>query len=534
MQNYTFFSKKIRQKNSILAFFFISLLYLNGCVQNSPASISKKKMYNTPTPKHEVRAVWVVTLNNKDFPSKKGLSIDQQKKEWQNLLNYHQKKGINTIIFQVRSAGDALYNSPFEPWAEWITGTQGKGPEYDLLEYVITETHKRNMEFHAWFNPYRAIAKFKKTKIAKNHVTKIHPEWCIPYHDNMHLNPALPEVRAYIANLVMDLVRKYDVDGVHFDDYFYPYKVEKKEFDDNASFILYKGDFKNKADWRRNNVDLLIKSLHDSLEIVKPHIKFGISPIGVWRNKKDDKRGSDSDIGQPCYDMLYADVRKWLEKGWIDYVAPQLYWHNGHPKGDFQKLLTWWADNSFGKHLYIGHASYKIRGEDNEKWANVEEINQQIYQVRKNKNVKGSVFFCAKSFMANYMQTTDTLHKHFYKHIALIPSMPWKDDTPPNSPKNMRVQQTPYHLHISWEKPFADNVTNEAKYYGVYKIPNYALDSSLDVKYLVKIQKQTFYFEKINEDTKKYRYIITAFDRLHNESQPTETKITEINTTPQK
>ncbi len=497
---------------------------LNSCVQNSPASVSKKKLYNLTPPKYECRAVWVVTLNNKDFPSKKGLSIAQQKKEWQDLLDYHQKKGINTIIFQVRSAGDAVYPSPHEPWSEWITGIQGKSPEYDLLEYVVAETHRRNMEFHAWFNPYRAIAKFKKTKIAPNHITKLHPEWCIPYHENMHLNPALPEVRDYLTKVILDVVKKYDIDGVHFDDYFYPYKVEKKEFDDNASFILYGGNFKNKADWRRNNVDIFIKNLRDSLDIVKPYIKFGISPIGVWRNKKDDKRGSDSDISQPCYDILYADVRKWLEKGWIDYVAPQLYWHNGHPKGDFQKLLNWWADNSFGKHLYIGHATYKLRGEDNEKWKNVEEINQQLYAVRQNKNVKGSVFFCAKSFMANYMQTTDSLHRFFYKKPAIIPPMSWKDDTPPSPPKNIRYQFTPNHIHISWEKPFSEQPTDEAKYYAVYKVPSYTLDNLTDVKYLVKLQKQNFYFEKITEETKNYRYIVTAFDRLHNESQAIEAK----------
>ncbi|MGN6616748.1 MAG: glycoside hydrolase family 10 protein, partial [Ilyomonas sp.] len=294
------------------------------------------------SPKYEFRAVWVATVENIDWPSRKGLSTEEQKAEFIRLLDMNKRNGMNAIIMQIRPVADAFYPSPFEPWSEYLTGKQGVAPNpyYDPLKFMIEETHKRGMEFHAWLNPYRAVFNIYKSSVAPNHITRTHPEWFLNYGDKKYFDPGQPEAMEFVAKVVKDIVSRYDLDGIHMDDYFYPYRIPGKDFPDNKTYLKY-GDGLTKDDWRRSNCDSIIKLIHDVIIDTKPMVKFGISPFGVWRNKSKDPMGSDTRAGVTNYDDLYADILLWLKEGWIDYVAPQLYWEIGHPLCDYETLLNW-------------------------------------------------------------------------------------------------------------------------------------------------------------------------------------------------
>ncbi|MEO7529833.1 MAG: family 10 glycosylhydrolase, partial [Sediminibacterium sp.] len=341
-------------------------------------------------PNYEFRAVWVATVENIDWPSNKNLSVEQQKAEFINLLDMHQRNGMNAIIMQVRPAADAFYPSKFEPWSEYLTGKQGLAPEpyYDPLDFMINETHKRGMEFHAWLNPYRAVFNILKSSIAPNHITRKHPEWFLTYGSTKYFNPSLPEVRQHTASVIKDLVTRYNLDGIHMDDYFYPYPIEGKEFPDQADYLKF-GNGLNKDDWRRSNCDSIILLIHNTVRSVNPHVKFGVSPFGVWRNKSKDPMGSDTKAGPTNYDVLYADILLWLQKGWIDYVVPQLYWERGHKLVDYDTILDWWNKNTYGKHLYIGHGIY--RAGTNLSWKSPKEIPDQLQRLRAYPTTQGSV-----------------------------------------------------------------------------------------------------------------------------------------------
>ena len=262
---------------------------------------------------------------------------------------------MNAVILQVRPTADAFYPSELEPWSRYLTGTPGKAPKpfYDPLQFWIDECHKRGMELHAWLNPYR-VAQNAKEPLAANHIAFQHPDWILEYGGKLYFDPGLPQTREFVTKVVKDIVTRYDVDAIHFDDYFYPYPLTE-EFPDTTSFKIYNRAFlpENKADWRRENVDILIEMLSDTIKAVKPWVKFGISPFGVWRNLTDDPRGSDTKAGTTNYDQLYADVIKWQEKGWIDYLLPQLYWQIGHSSVDFEILANWWKDYAYGRAIRL-------------------------------------------------------------------------------------------------------------------------------------------------------------------------------------
>jgi uncharacterized lipoprotein YddW (UPF0748 family) len=271
---------------------------------------------------YEFRGVWVASVDNIDWPSSKNLSVEAQKAEFIKLLDMHQQNGMNAIIVQIRPAGDALYPSQLEPWSEFLTGKQGQPPVpyYDPLTFMVKETHIRGMEFHAWLNPYRAVFNMQRSSVAATHLTKLHPEWFLVYGDKKYFNPALPEVRQHTARVVKDIVTRYDIDAIHMDDYFYPYRITGKEFPDQQSFAQY-GKGMDKENWRRSNCDSIIKLLYQTIRTANPRVKFGISPFGVWRNKSQDPMGSETKAGQTNYDDLYADILLWMNKGWIDYVV---------------------------------------------------------------------------------------------------------------------------------------------------------------------------------------------------------------------
>lgn len=410
----TVFLKPVNRM-SLLNKLVLSCFIALACKSFSIAQIPESK---------EFRAVWIATVNNTDWPSKKGLSTDEQKAEFISLLEKHRENGMNAIIMQIRPAADAFYPSPFEPWSEWLTGVQGKPPSpwYDPLAFMIEETHKRGMEFHAWCNPYRAIFNIKTTIPAPSHIIRKHPEWFITYGDKRYFDPGNKEAQDFVVEVVRDIVSRYAVDAIHFDDYFYPYRLPGKEFPDWKSFLQY-GRGMQKDEWRRSNVDSIIYKLHQTIRAVKPYVKFGISPFGVWRNSNRDPKGSNTRAGQTNYDDLYADILLWLQKGWIDYVAPQLYWEFEHASAPFESLVDWWSQNTYGKHCYIGLGVY--RAGSNRAWKDSTQLTRQIECIRQSANVQGMIFFSSRSFEKNPNGWNDALRYNYFRAPAKIPEMEW-------------------------------------------------------------------------------------------------------------
>jgi uncharacterized lipoprotein YddW (UPF0748 family) len=348
-------------------------------------------------PSTEFRGVWIATVDNIDWPAKGQYNSDSQKIAFTRLLDMHQRNGINAIVVQVRPATDAFYPSPYEPWSEWLTGKQGQPPSpyYDPLAFMIDEAHKRGMEFHAWINPYRAEFRVGGSSIAPTHITKLHPEWFLVYGDKRYFDPGNKEAQQYVTNVVKDIVSRYAVDAIHFDDYFYPYRIAGKEFPDNASYLKY-GNGMNKDDWRRSNVDSIILSLSKAIKNENRKCQFGISPFGVWRNQdKDSINGSRTNGAQTNYDDLYADILLWLKNGWIDYVAPQLYWEIGHKVAPYEILLDWWSKHTYGRNCYIGLGIY--RANSNVAWKDLTQLPRQIQALRNTPHIEGMIFFSSKT-----------------------------------------------------------------------------------------------------------------------------------------
>lgn len=384
-------------------------------------------------PKYEFRAAWIATVDNIDWPSRGNYNSDSQKAEYIRLLDMHQRNGLNAVIVQIRPATDAFYPSPYEPWSEWLTGKQGRPPVpyYDPLQFMIEETHKRGMEFHAWCNPYRAEFQIGKSSISPTHITKIHPEWFLAYGGKRYFDPGNKEAQEFVVKVIRDIVSRYDVDALHFDDYFYPYRIQGKEFPDSETYARY-GAGIDKNDWRRSNVDSIIAKLNRGIKQEKPHCKFGISPFGVWRNKDTDSIGSDTKAGQTNYDDLYADILLWLREGYIDYVVPQLYWEHGHRAAPYEVLVEWWSRHSYGKHCYVGLGIYKAG--TNARWRDRDILPLQIKDSRKYASIQGQVYFSSKSFITNPNGWSDSLRQNYYKHPALLPPMLWIDSIKPIPP----------------------------------------------------------------------------------------------------
>ena len=301
-------------------------------------------------PKREFRGAWIQCVNGQF----QGMSAQQMQQMLTRQLDYLQDAGINAVIFQVRAEADALYRSSFEPWSRFLTGVQGKAPSprWDPLQFMIDACHERGMELHAWINPYRAKTK-GTAALSPNHPYNKFPERFIEYDGQLYFDPGLPENRKYICMIVRDIVSRYDVDAIHMDDYFYPYPNPAVKFRDDPSFAQYGRGYANKADWRRDNVNVFIKEIHQTVRACKPWVKFGVSPFGIYRNQKNDPNGSATN-GLQNYDDLYADVLMWVNNGWVDYNIPQIYWEMGHKAADYTTLVRWWAKNSAHRPLFIG------------------------------------------------------------------------------------------------------------------------------------------------------------------------------------
>ncbi|MEM0998056.1 MAG: family 10 glycosylhydrolase [Bacteroidota bacterium] len=471
-------------------------------------------------PKRELRAVWVATLANLDWPSSASLSPYRQQREFIHLLEKMQRVGMNAVMVQVRPAGDAFYPSALAPWSQYLTGKQGRPPEpfYDPLEFMIRECHARNIEFHAWFNPFRALSHKRLSSVAASNLLNFHADWFFTYGDSKYFDPGHPAARAHILKVILEVVRKYDVDGVHLDDYFYPYPRAGESLPDARNWRVYGGEFSDKAEWRRSNVDAFISTLSDSIFLEKQWVKFGVSPFGVWRNQDQDPRGSATIRALSGYDELYADARKWLELGWVDYLAPQLYWSIASRRASYRGLLNWWTQvPRDDHHLYIGHAAYLLQQTTSPKWASASEFIDQVDLCR-NSSALGDIWFRASTFMANASRICDRLQDGFYRYPALPPEMPWLDSIPPNRPRSFDAYPTEDGVFLQWRQPTPAHDLDVARYYLVYRFQGVEEPDFEDPRHIIGIVNEPEFTDLSAERGQRYLYAVTAVDRLHNES----------------
>jgi uncharacterized lipoprotein YddW (UPF0748 family) len=372
----------------------------------------------------ELRGMWVATVANIDFPSRPGLPAAEQQRELLSLLDTAVERRLNTVILQVRPTADALWPSPFEPWSDVLTGEQGKDPGWDPLGFAVEQAHRRGLALHAWFNPYRIANHDDLSRLVPTHPARVHPDWVVPYGGKLYYNPGLPEVRHFVEDAIFDAVENYDIDAVHWDDYFYPYPVAGEHFDDDEAFARYGGGFASRADWRRDNVNLLVRETHERLHRTKPQVPFGISPFAIWRNASTDPAGSDTQGGVETYDDLYADTRRWVRERWIDHVVPQVYWNIGFTVADYAKLVPWWADvvRGTGVELYIGEALYKVAAPNQgPPWQDPAELSKHLTFCADYPQVRGNVFFSANQVVADPLGAMTIVAQDHYRHRVRPP-----------------------------------------------------------------------------------------------------------------
>lgn len=475
----------------------------------------------------EFRGVWIATVSNIDWPSSRALSSEEQQREFIQMLDLFKSMNFNAIIFQIRPSADAFYNSKYEPWSYYLTGTNDKAPApyYDPLAFMIEETHKRGMEFHAWLNPYRAMVNYHEFRSNPLPLTYEKSEWFINYGKNKYFDPGIPEVRAYTNAVVKDILLNYEVDAIHFDDYFYPYKIEGEEFPDQRSFELYGDHYypHKKDDWRRNNVNLIIKELATTIKDIKPWVQFGISPFGVWRNQSDDKRGSATRAGQTNYDDLYADIVHWMQMKWIDYILPQAYWEIGHERADYKTIVEWWAENNHGVNLYIGHGAYRLGNKERgDAWLAQKptEIEKQLELNKSLAQIKGSVYFSARTFLKDPFKINKVLGSNYYKHPILPPVVNQNIRMTPERVRNLEAVRTKSkHWDIRW-KPVPENKEKEASKFLVYLFDSQESIDLSSPSHLVEITGNEF-TQLSKKDAKKGSVVVVvAVSRNNDMSTP--------------
>ena len=415
---------------------------------------------NPPGLPREFRGTWIATVSNIDWPAKPGLSVTEQQQSLIAILNRAATLHLNAIILQVRPACDALYASPHEPWSEYLTGQMGKPPEpaFDPLAFAVTQAHARGLELHAWFNPFRARHNSAKSEIAPNHISRSQPRLVRTYGKQLWLDPGEHDATEHSIRVVLDVLRRYDIDGIHLDDYFYPYKIKDAagktiDFPDEPSWQRYRdrGGQLTRDDWRRDNINGFIERLYTSIKSVKPWVKFGLSPFGIWKAGQPDQiRGLEA------YDHLYADSRKWLNSGWVDYFSPQLYWPIDQKAQSYPVLLKWWTEqNHHGRHLWPGNNAARVGSA----WA-PEEIVRQIQSSRSTDGVSGNVLWSVNSLTQNRGKLADSLAQTVYTLPALVPASPWLDKTAPQKPrmvigKDLDARQFNLHWEAADARPIA-------------------------------------------------------------------------------
>jgi uncharacterized lipoprotein YddW (UPF0748 family) len=473
-------------------------------------------------PKQQLRGVWITTVSNIDWPSRTGLSPASAQAEYLRWLDLAVRLRLNAVFVQIRPGGDAFWPSRYEPWSRYLTGVPGRDPGWDPLAFMITEAHRRNLQFHAWFNPYRVSSPgtggTDLNQLAAGAPGRLHPDWLVAYPagSRLYYNPGLPVVRRFVQDAIMDAVTRYDVDGVHFDDFFYPYPVGKQDFPDAATFAAYGAGFTNRADWRRHNIDLLIQELDVRIHSAKPWVAFGVSPFGIWRNAGTDPAGSAT-TGLQSYDANFADTRHWVRQGWIDYIVPQLYWHIGFKAADYAALARWWSATVAGTlvRLYIGQAAYRVgvTGQP-PAWSDPAELSRHLAVNRGYPQITGDVYFSARSLRSNRLGAVARLAASYYPRPALVPVMTAPAGRPIPYPVISSVRRDGHGVAVSWQAA-------EATSFAVYRFPAGAQPGACgfaDARHLVATVRTTQWTDPAA--TGAYTYYVTAMDRQGHESSP--------------
>ena len=475
----------------------------------------------TAQQKREFRGAWIQCVNGQF----KGIGTETMQRTLTYQLNELQKDGCNAIIFQVRPECDALYESDLEPWSYYLTGVQGEKPNpyWDPLQWMIDECHRRGMELHAWINPYRAKTKSPHQNAA-NHVIVRHPEWTFDYDGLTLLNPAYKECRDYICDVVKDIVERYDVDGLHIDDYFYPYPVAGVEIPDEAQYRAAPNGMKNRDDWRRYNVNMFIQQVYETIHATKPWVKFGVSPFGIYRNQKSDPNGSKTN-GLQNYDQLYADVLLWDANGWMDYCVPQLYWEIGNKAADYDELIHWWNRHLTRTPLYIG--------EDVERTVKYPDLtNKSQHQLAAKMalhaelpRIQGTVLWYAKAAVDNVGNYGTLLRNNYWRMPALQPLMPHIDKKAPKAPRKLKAVRMDDGEHVLfWMPPKGKGWQDEAASYVVYRFEKGEPINIDDPSKIVKVTTDCFYMIPAGQSG-RYTYVVTALDRMQNESKIAKVKV---------
>lgn len=474
-------------------------------------------------PKREFRGAWIQIINGQF----EGMSRDQMQANLTHQLNVLQQCGINAIMFQVRGEADAMYPSPYEPWSRFLTGRQGTAPNpyWDPLAWMITECHKRGMELHAWINPFRAKTKGTK-ELALNHPYVKHPERFFEYDGFYLFDPGLNENRRYICQIAADIVRRYDVDGIHMDDYFYPYPVAGMTIPDQATYITHKNGIDNVDDWRRYNVNLFMEMMHDSIRAVKPWVKFGVSPFGIYHNVQPGSNIPGSNTrGLQNYDNLYADVLYWINKGWVDYNIPQIYWEIGHKAADYEELIKWWSRFAGGRPLFIGQDVERTVRAADLKNPQRNQMSAKFGLQRSLRGIQGSCLWYSAAVVRNEGNYATALQKNYHRTPALQPLFPFIDDEAPGKPRKLKTMWMPNGYYLFWTAPKGTQEMDVARNYVVYRFEQGERIDLFNPEHIVAITPQTFYRLPYENGRKKAVYVVTALDRLQNESKAVKKKV---------
>lgn len=472
--------------------------------------------------KREFRGAWIQCVNGQF----QGLSAQAMQQTLSQQLDQLQLDGVNAIIFQVRAECDALYASNKEPWSRFLTGTQGQAPtvKWDPLQWMVEQCHRRGMEIHAWINPYRAKTK-GTTMLAPNHVARLHPEWVFPYDGQLILQPALPATRQYICQVVDDIVSRYDIDGLHIDDYFYPYPAAGQVIPDNALYQQMGRGYANINDWRRANVNAFIQQLSATIHARKPWVRFGVSPFGIYRNQSTDPQNGSATKGLQNYDDLYADVLLWEREGWVDYCVPQIYWQIGHPTADYATLLKWWDSHITHRPLYIGEDVERTVKFADPQRPTSHQMPAKFALRDKANHVQGAVLWYAKAVVDNVGNYGATLRDHYWKWPALTPRSPWLDQRAPKKPKKVKARWTPEGYILSWKQPKWKKWGDEVTRYVVYRFAKGERVDTEQAARIVTITTDTQIQLPYTKGQERWTYVVTALDRTMNESKGVKEKV---------
>lgn len=466
----------------------------------------------TATAVREFRGAWIQCVNGQFL----GLGTAEMQRTLAYQLDELQKDGANAIFFQVRPECDALYKSDIEPWSRFLTGRQGRAPQpyWDPLEWMIEQCHKRGMELHAWINPYRAKTK-GTTELATTHIAATKPARVFAYDGQYILNPGIKANADYICHVAADILRRYDIDGLHIDDYFYPYPAAGNTIPDEQLFRESSNGIRSIGDWRRYNVDSFIQQLHDTVRAIKPWVRFGVSPFGIYRNASSAMIGSRTH-GLQNYDDLYADVLLWINNGWIDYCAPQIYWEIGHPSADYQTLIEWWAKYAGARPLYIGEDVERTVKHADANRPQQHQLAAKMALHAKLPAVSGTVLWYAKAAVDNIGNYGTLLRNRYWKEPALQPAMPFISTKAPKSPRKLKTVWTKDGFMLFWTAPKRDKKhwDKQATAYAVYADGR-----------LIAITKDCFISLPYDSGKTKHHYTVTALNRIHNESKAAKKKV---------